>query len=137
MAQLAAGIVAVLCFWSGGSACTIDPEALAVSDPEAMIRAIFPAAEADRAVAVAVCESSLRPGVNNAGKNVNGTTDWGLFQLNDGGTLQRIFRHLEGREPANIEEAREAALNPYWNISGARWYALVDPAGGWRRWRCA
>jgi len=126
-----------LCVWSGGPTCAIDPDAEAVSDPEAMIRALFPAEEADRAVEVARCESNLDPTVDNRGKNSNGTVDWGLFQLNDGATLQRIFRHLEGRDPVDVQEAQQAALNPYWNVIGARWYALVDPAGGWRRWRCA
>lgn len=137
MAQLAGVLAMALCVWSGGPTCAIDPDAEAVSDPEAMIRALFPAEEADRAVEVARCESNLDPTVDNRGKNSNGTVDWGLFQLNDGATLQRIFRHLEGRDPVDVQEAQQAALNPYWNVIGARWYALVDPAGGWRRWRCA
>ena len=137
MAQLAGVLAMALCVWSGGPNCAIDPDAEAVSDPEAMIRVLFPAEEADRAVEVARCESNLDPSVDNRGKNSNGTVDWGLFQLNDGGTLQRIFRHLEGRDPVDVQEAQQAALNPYWNVIGARWYALVDPAGGWRRWRCA
>jgi len=137
VAQLAAFIAACVCVAVPSAPCNFDPDAVAVSDPETMIRALFPPEEADRAVEIAVCESNLRPGVDNRGKNSNGTVDWGLFQLNDGATLQRIFRHLEGRDPVDVEEAQRAALNPYWNVIGARWYALVDPAGGWRRWRCA
>jgi hypothetical protein len=34
-------------------------------------------------LAIAQHESGFRPGVNNAGLNKNGTTDWGLMQLND------------------------------------------------------
>jgi hypothetical protein len=137
VAQLAALILGCVCFVSPQVECRVDGDAVAVSDPEAIIRHLFPADEADYAVEIARCESDLRPGVNNAGKNTNGTTDWGLFQLNDGATLQRIFRALEGRDPVNLEEAQRMALNPYWNTEGAAWYALADPGGGWSKWVCS
>ena len=136
MAQLGTVILACVCVVPSAT-CGVDGDAVEVSDPEAIIRHLFPADQADYAVEIARCESDLRPWVNNAGKNLNGTTDWGLFQLNDGATLQRIFRALEGREPVDLAEAQQAALNPYWNAEGAAWYALADPGGGWGKWACA
>lgn len=64
-------------------------------------------------------ESRLLPNVVND-KNKNKTMDWGLFQLNDGGTLQ-----YAGRKPG------PKALNPRKNAKAARY--IVENAG-WGPW---
>ena len=57
----------------------------------AAIHATWPASLAPRAIRIARCESGLNPRAVNS-RNRNGTTDWGLFQLNDGGTMQSVLR---------------------------------------------
>jgi hypothetical protein len=54
--------------------------------------------------------------------NTNGTRDLGLFQINDGGTLQEL----------GGDEAK--AFDPYWNVDAAHrlWRRY-----GWIRWTCA
>jgi hypothetical protein len=64
-------------------------------------------------------ESRLLPNVVND-TNTNGTDDWGLFQLNDGGTLQ-----LVGGLPG------EDALRPRWNARAA---ARLVTDVGWGPW---
>jgi len=76
-------------------------------------------AEAPAALAVARCESRIR-NVASA-PNADGTRDWGVFQLNDGGTLQ------------SLGGTHELALVPEWNIGAAHRLWL---AHGWTRWRC-
>lgn len=98
----------------------------------AMIRAEFarwgPQVQ-DEAVAVAQCESGLKPDANNAGTNTNGTTDHGLFQFNDGGTAQGILRQL-GEDPNNIE----LFYDPSFASRGAE---LLFQQRGWQPWVCA
>lgn len=84
-----------------------------------MIRARF-GPHADHAVAVARCESTLIPSAVH--RNRNGTRDWGLFQLNDGGTLQSL-----GITPAQ-------ALDPATNIDAA---ARLHRRRGWQPWVCS
>ncbi len=62
-------------------------------------------------------ESRLLPNVVNT-SNPNRTNDWGLFQLNDGGTLQ----HAGGTPGA-------AALRPKWNVRAAA--RLIADVGWW------
>jgi hypothetical protein len=64
-------------------------------------------------------ESRLLPNVVND-SNTNGTSDWGLFQLNDGGTLQAA-----GGTPG------QEALRPRWNARAA---ANLVTAVGWDPW---
>jgi len=64
-------------------------------------------------------ESRLLPNVVNT-SNSNRTNDWGLFQLNDGGTLQ----HAGG-------QAGIAALRPRWNARAA--VRLIEDVG-WSPW---
>lgn len=72
------------------------------------------------AVLVANCESTL--GRNQIGpKNRNGTQDFGVFQMNDGGTLQ------------SLGGTRTLALNVEWNIRAA---ARLKQRSGWTRWVC-
>ncbi len=71
------------------------------------------------AVRISWRESRLLPNVVND-TNRDGTNDWGLFQLNDGGTLQAA-----GGEPG------EAALRPRWNARAA---ARLVSEVGWGPW---
>lgn len=71
------------------------------------------------AIRIAWRESRLLPNVIND-KNRNKTNDWGLFQLNDGGTLQYTGNH-RGRR----------ILNPFRNARAARY--LVKQVG-WGPW---
>lgn len=72
------------------------------------------------AVLVANCESTL--GINPIGrKNRNGTQDFGVFQMNNGGTLQ------------SLGGTRALALNVEWNIHAA---AKLKERSGWNRWVC-
>ncbi|MFM7089114.1 MAG: transglycosylase SLT domain-containing protein [Candidatus Paceibacterota bacterium] len=73
------------------------------------------------AVKVAWCESRLNPSAVN-GSNRNGTTDRGLFQLNDGGTMQRLG--INSREAFDASSAAIAAK------------VLFDDRG-WQPWVCA
>jgi hypothetical protein len=75
----------------------------------------------DEAVRVAWCESRLNPNAMT-GSNRNGTADRGLFQLNDGGTMQRL-----GVDP------REA-FDAYSNAQAA---AVLHDDRGWQPWVCA
>lgn len=69
------------------------------------------------AIRIAWRESRLLPHAVNE-TNSNGTSDWGLFQLNDGGTLQ-----YTGGEPGF------AALHPRRNARAARY--VVETTGWW------
>lgn len=72
------------------------------------------------AIRVAWRESRLLPNVVND-TNWNKTEDWGLFQLNDGGTLQYV-----GGTPG------PRALQPRWNARAA---ARLVASVGWDPWR--
>ena len=84
------------------------------------IAMVFPEEARADAIKVANCESSLVETASN--RNRNGSQDWGIFQLNDGGTLQRLG--------GNAELARD----PEWNIKAA--YILYQDRG-WQPWVCA
>lgn len=85
-----------------------------------IIMEVFPEELHAEALKVAICESSLRSHAYN--KNRDGTRDWGVFQLNDGGTLQRLG--------GNQSKAKDAE----WNINAA--YVLYQDRG-WKPWVCA
>jgi hypothetical protein len=72
------------------------------------------------AVRIAYCESKLNPkAINRA--NRNGTTDRGLFQLNDGGTMQRLGVKAQ------------QAFDPTVNARAAR---VLFEDRGWQPWSC-
>lgn len=73
------------------------------------------------AVKVAWCESRLNPSAVN-GSNKNGTVDRGLFQLNDGGTMQRLG--INSREAFDAATAASAAK-------------VLFEDRGWQPWVCA
>lgn len=71
------------------------------------------------AVRISWRESRLLPNIVND-RNTNKTQDWGLFQLNDGGTLQYV-----GGTPGL------SALRPRWNARAA---AKIVASEGWGPW---
>lgn len=75
----------------------------------------------DDAVRIAWCESRLNPNAMN-GSNRNGTADRGLFQLNDGGTMQRLG--VDTREAFDADSNAQAA-------------AVLHDDRGWQPWVCA
>ena len=97
----------------------------------ALVRRYFPADQVGNAMAVARCES----GHSNAigATNSNGTTDWGVFQLNDGGTLQGALRRI-GAPFTSIAEAQQLALDAETNVRAAR---TIYDSRGWAPWVCA
>ena len=72
------------------------------------------------AVRIAYCESRLDPGAVNRA-NRNRTVDRGLFQLNDGGTMQRLG------------VTAKDAFNPTINARAAR---VLFEDRGWQPWSC-
>lgn len=101
---------------------TTDKQAVA-----AYIASIFPAEQVPNAIAIAKCESGIRSVVSKP--NRNGSRDWGVFQLNDAGTLQGLLRVM-GEDPQNFQRA----LDPEWNVRAS--YRLYQ-ARGWQPWACA
>jgi hypothetical protein len=73
------------------------------------------------AVRISWCESRLDPKSMN-GSNRNGTADRGLFQLNDGGTMQRLG--------VDLREVFDATTN----AQAAR---VLFEDRGWQPWVCA
>ena len=104
---------------------------LAARKPEiaAIIRLYFPQEQWDNAIRVADCESSLDASVVSK-PNWNGTKDWGLFQFNDGGTLQGWLTRT-GEDPKKVEKA----LDPHWSARAAALKVKTD--GNWGAWSCA
>ncbi|MGB9376504.1 MAG: peptidoglycan-binding protein [Mycobacteriales bacterium] len=92
----------------------------------AQIRDIFPDSVEDKAIRVARCESGLNP-IAVGGPNGNGTLDFGVFQFNDGGTLQS---YLPG---SNARQKVDASLHADDNIRAA--LALWRDRG-WQPWSC-
>ena len=92
-----------------------------------MIYQAWPQAQWKNAEAVATCESNMNPLAE--GTNTNGTHDMGVFQLNDGGTLQGLLKRL-GQASTNTTLAFDAN----WNIRAA--YQLFKERG-WQPWSCA
>ena len=92
-----------------------------------LIHQAFPPRAWPDAVAIAWCESKFHP--NDIGFDSNGTHDRGLFQLNDGGTQQYLFKML-GFNPNNLA----LGFNPELNVRAA---ALLFARDGWSQWSCA
>ncbi|MDH3958465.1 MAG: hypothetical protein OEV20_09500 [Actinomycetota bacterium] len=96
-----------------------------------LVRQYFPASEVGNAMAVARCESGH---ANRVGKpNANGSRDFGVFQINDGGTLQAALRGI-GVKADDISDARKKALNAKVNVQMAR---AIWGSRGWQPWVCA
>lgn len=72
------------------------------------------------AVRVGYCESRLEPRAVH--RNSDGTRDYGVFQFNSGGTLQRFL--------GTRDRARDAAANVR---AAARYHRLA----GWSPWTCS
>jgi hypothetical protein len=90
------------------------------ADAVAVIYETFGPKHFRNAVRIAYCESRLNPKAVNR-SNRNGTTDRGLFQLNDGGTMQRLgVRSHQAFDP--VENARAARV-------------LFEDRG-WQPWSC-
>lgn len=104
-------------------------ERLGVSCPATIadrIRAIWPDPSEDKAIRVARCESGLNT-IAVGGPNSNGTLDFGVFQFNDGGTLQA---YLPG---PNLAAKIDNSLRSDENIHAA--LALFRDRG-WQPWAC-
>ncbi|MFR0352235.1 peptidoglycan-binding protein [Streptomyces sediminimaris] len=86
---------------------------------ETMIRQTFPSNLEDKAVRIARCESGLNEIA--VGRNNNGSRDFGVFQFNNGGTLQSYLG------------TTSRALDAPQNIAAA--YRLYQ-ARGWQPWTC-
>jgi hypothetical protein len=92
-----------------------------------LIHSAFPSSAWHDAAVVAWCESKFH--ANDIGFDSNGTHDRGLFQLNDGGTAQYLFKML-GYNPNDLN----LAFNPVLNVRAA---ALLYARDGWSQWSCA
>jgi hypothetical protein len=118
---------------------------LAGENPEAAaaIRLYFPPEQWDNAIRLANCESGLNPNAVSR-PNSNGTRDWGLFQFNDGGTLQGMLTRL-GEDPTDLNRALDpnfAARAAYtkWDLTVADVVqngVVVEKRGGYGAWTCA
>lgn len=98
------------------------------SDIVELIRKYFPVTEWSRAERVAGCESGMRSNAKSK-PNKNQTTDIGVYQLNDGGTLQGLLSRL-----GYSKEQTYLALNAEWNIMAAH---RLWTERGWAPWVCA
>lgn len=98
----------------------------------ALVTQNFPASEVGNAMAVAQCESRQSNLIGST--NQDGTTDFGVFQLNDGGSLQTALGLI--RYPYKTStDAQNAALREDVNVRAAA--ALWRSRGGWGPWVCA
>ncbi len=95
------------------------------------VRKHFPADQVGNAMAVSRCESGHGNRVSKP--NSNGTRDFGVFQINDGGTLQAALRAVD-IPFSGIEQAREKALDTETNVRLAR---AIWNSRGWQPWTCA
>lgn len=93
-----------------------------------VIEADFPAAVWNQAAAVAWCESGYDANAVSP-PNTNGTYDHGLFQINDGGTLQSLLSQT-GHDPQDLT----LAADPAWNAQAA---GILYAQRGWEPWTCA
>ncbi len=96
-----------------------------------LVSAAFPADQVGNAMAVSRCESGHGNRVSKP--NTNGSRDFGVFQINDGGTLQASLRAI-GVGFSDITEARKKALDPAINVRLAR---VIWDSRGWQPWTCA
>lgn len=97
----------------------------------ALVRAAFPADQVTNAMAVADCESGQQSIIGQ--QNNDGSTDWGIFQLNDAGTLQSALSSI-GQPTSTLAAAQAAALDPLTNVTAA---ARIYADRGWAPWVCA
>lgn len=93
-----------------------------------LIRKYFPVTEWSRAERVASCESGMRSNATSR-PNVNQTKDIGVFQLNDGGTLQGLLSRM-----GYSKDQTYLALNAEWNVMAAH---RLWTERGWAPWVCA
>lgn len=113
MKRILISLVCAVALAIGISACT--PEEMSKD----AIRMHFPAAQQDKAIAVARCESGLNPAaVSPGGRNV------GLFQIN---TVHRATVQQMGYQ-------WDQMTDPYVNAKVAR---VLFNSSGWQPWRCA
>lgn len=99
---------------------------ICTSSVASRIRAIWPNHLEDKAIRVAKCESGLKV-IAVGGPNSNGTLDFGVFQFNNGGTLQA---YLPGSSTAiKIDNALHADAN-------IRAALNLYRARGWQPWSC-
>lgn len=115
---------------AGGSSST-SGAATSTAEVLSLVRRFFPPEEVGNAMAVSRCESGHRNVVGR--RNSNGTRDYGIFQINDGGTLQAALRRA-GVAYASIEAARDHALDPLTNV---RMASVIWASRGWQPWTCA
>ena len=101
--------------------------AVSNSQVGAMIEQAWPQAQWKNAEAVSTCESHMNPLAE--GTNSNGTHDMGVFQLNDGGTLQGLLTRT-GHAATDTSLAYDAQ----WNVQAAY---LLFKERGWEPWSCA
>jgi hypothetical protein len=110
---------------------TAKTQAVSLKTTKDLVGKYFPAKQAGNAVAVARGESGL---TNATGAvNTDTTIDWGLFQLNDGGTLQNALDGI-GVDYTNVRQAQKLALNPDVNVRAAAW---IWRSRGWAPWVAA
>lgn len=95
------------------------PSTESPAEVEALIRSIWPADLADRAVQIAQRESRLRPGAHN------GHCCWGIFQIHWSAHRRWLADH-------GITQAQQL-LDARTNIGLA--YVIYQRAGGWGPWR--
>ena len=129
-AQSSAGLVDPSLIPSGGGST---PEAAPTNTQQVLryVRKYFPASEVGNAMAVSRCESGH---ANRVGRtNPNGTHDYGVFQLNDGGTLQAALRSI-GEGTSSIDAAHRKGLDAEINVRAAH---AIWEARGWQPWVCA
>gem|GEM_PF-2282013 len=112
---------------------TLGTKVAIVSRPDVLrlVRANFPSDQVTNAMAVANCESGQQSVQGET--NSDGTTDWGIFQLNDGGTLQSALSAI-GVSAVNKTAAATSAMEASTNVRAA---AQIWRARGWSPWVCA
>ncbi|MGB7981912.1 MAG: hypothetical protein WCF36_14125 [Candidatus Nanopelagicales bacterium] len=106
-------------------------ESTSTAEVLGFVRKYFPANQVGNAMAVSRCESGHGNRVSKP--NSNGTRDFGVFQINDGGTLQAALRSIDVRF-SGIEQARTKALNTETNVRMAK---AIWSSRGWQPWTCA
>lgn len=117
---------------SGGDAGTIPTgRETDIAEVRELVRRFFPPEQVGNAMAVSRCESGHSNAIGAA--NTNGTRDFGVFQINDGGTLQAALRRI-GVPYSSISDARAKALDPALNVRMAR---VIWDTRGWQPWVCA
>lgn len=115
----------------GSSARPSTGAATSTEEVLSLVRKFFPDEEVGNAMAVSRCESGHRNVVG--ARNSNGTRDYGIFQINDGGTLQAALRRV-GVSYSSTSEARDHALDPLTNV---RMASVIWESRGWQPWTCA